>query len=195
LDWVILRPGFVVAPNAYGGSALVRGLAGFPLCVPLPAASVVLQTIAVQDVAETVRLSLADAPSRVVWELVHPDRLTLKDVVLTVRAWLGFAPARVIRVPLLFARLVSGAADMAGLFGWRSPLRTTALKQLLAGAEGNPSAWIEATGIRPKSLAETLAEHPAGVQERWFARAYFAKPLGLVLLAATLAVLALMKGR
>jgi hypothetical protein len=48
---------------------------------------------------------------------------------------------------------------------------------------GDPSAWIAATGIAPASLAETLARYPAGVQERWFARAYLAKPMAIGSLA------------
>ena len=34
LDWVILRPGLVLAPAAYGGSAMLRGLAGLPWVTP-----------------------------------------------------------------------------------------------------------------------------------------------------------------
>lgn len=30
IDWIILRSGLVIAPAAYGGTALLRGLAGFP---------------------------------------------------------------------------------------------------------------------------------------------------------------------
>jgi uncharacterized protein YbjT (DUF2867 family) len=36
LDWVILRPGVVFGPQAYGGTALLRGLAGFPMFIPPP---------------------------------------------------------------------------------------------------------------------------------------------------------------
>ena len=34
ISYAILRPGFVVAPSAYGGSAMVRALAAFPLALP-----------------------------------------------------------------------------------------------------------------------------------------------------------------
>ena len=30
LDWVILRPGLVLAPTVYGGTAMLRGVAGLP---------------------------------------------------------------------------------------------------------------------------------------------------------------------
>ena len=42
LDWVILRPSVVVGRQAYGGSALFRGLAALPL-LPVPAGNTGLQ--------------------------------------------------------------------------------------------------------------------------------------------------------
>jgi hypothetical protein len=45
------------------------------------------------------------------------------------------------------------------------------------GATGDAAAWQAATGIVPQSLDEALAQRPAGVQERWFARLYLLKPL------------------
>jgi hypothetical protein len=56
------------------------------------------------------------------------------------------------------------------------------MRQLAAQVVGDPTGWIADLGIQPKSLAQILAAHPAGVQERWFARLYFLKPLGLVVL-------------
>jgi len=35
LDWVILRPGLVLGPNAFGGTALLRSLAAMPGAIPL----------------------------------------------------------------------------------------------------------------------------------------------------------------
>src|SRR5262249_53064081 len=39
-------------------------------------------------------------------------------------------------------------------------------------------------GIRPKSLAGILAAHPSTVQDRWFARVYFLKPIAIASLSA-----------
>ena len=70
-----------------------------------------------------------------------------------------------------------------GWLGWRSPARSTALAQLAVGVEGEPATWIAATGIKPQSLADILAAHPAGVQERWFAKLYLLKPVAIGTLA------------
>jgi hypothetical protein len=74
-------------------------------------------------------------------------------------------------------------ADVAGWLGWRSPARTTALAQLGVGVVGNPSGWMDTTGIKPRSLDAILAERPANVQDRWFARLYWLKPVAILGLA------------
>jgi hypothetical protein len=51
------------------------------------------------------------------------------------------------------------------------------------GISGDPGPWIEAIGIAPSSLEETLARIPPSVQEKWFARLYILKPLVIGLLA------------
>lgn len=73
--------------------------------------------------------------------------------------------------------------DAASLFGWRPPVRTTARLEIARGATGDSRQWVETTGIRPTSLQSALCAAPATVQDRWFARLYFLKPLIFVVLA------------
>ncbi|MCH8169483.1 MAG: NAD(P)H-binding protein, partial [Proteobacteria bacterium] len=49
LEWVILRPGLVIGPDATGGTALLRGLAAFPLVQPLVLGDAPVQTVALAD--------------------------------------------------------------------------------------------------------------------------------------------------
>jgi hypothetical protein len=42
---------------------------------------------------------------------------------------------------------------------------------------GDPSAWIAATGIAPKTLTEAMGRHPATIQDKWFARLFLVKAL------------------
>ena len=183
-DWVILRPGLVLAPAAYGGTALVRGLAGLPLVTPVAAGDSIVQVVSVHDVAESVLRALAPrAPARVTWDLVHPEKTNLAGLVRAYRAWLGLAPRPVVRVPDWMARLTSRVADGLAFLGWRSPLRTTSIKQLAAGVTGDPAQWMAQSLIAPRSLDDIFAETPSSVQERWFARLYFLKPLGIAAVA------------
>ena len=184
LDWAILRPGLVLAPAVYGGSAMLRAIAAFPGVTPLIAADSRVQVVSVEDVAETAARCLRPgAPVRATWDLAHPQVHTLRDIVVGIRRWLGFASRPIVRVPQFIARAVGLVADALGLLGWRSPARTTALKQLEAGVVGDPAPWIAATGIAPMSLDDILARRPASVQDRWFARLYLLKPIAIVGLA------------
>ena len=89
LDWVILRPSVVVGRQAYGGSALFRGLAALPV-MPRLADTGPLQVVQLDDLVRTVLFFLQpDAPSRVALEIAGPERLSLDEVLIAYRRWLG----------------------------------------------------------------------------------------------------------
>jgi uncharacterized protein YbjT (DUF2867 family) len=185
LDWVILRPALVLAPQVYGGTAMLRGLAGLPWIVPMIKADARIQVISVDDVAETVARCLEPkAKTSVRWDLAHPQVHTLGGMVAALRGWLGLSPQRPWQVPRLLARGIASLADALGYLGWRSPARSTALRQLGAGVVGDPEPWMTATGIKPASFDDMLRRQPSGVADRWFARLFFLKPLAILALAA-----------
>lgn len=176
LEWIILRPGLVFASAAYGGTALLRGLAGFPGFTPVVFGDSLIQVIGAEDVAEAVVRCLApEAPTRVSLDLVHAEALTLVDLVGRLRGWLGLAPAPTVRLPPILARLTAFTSDGLAWLGWRSPMRTASLEQLRMGVRGR-SDDAARLGLAPRSLDALLAASPSGVQERWFAGSYFAKP-------------------
>lgn len=177
LDWVILRPSVVVGRAAAGGSALFRGLAALSLLPKVPDAGP-LQIVQLDDVTETVAFFVhSSAPSHLTLEVAGPERLRFEEVVAAFRAWLGWRPARSIDVPGWLFGLAYRLGDLAGLLGWRSPMRTTARREIVRGAVGDPSEWRRVTGIQPRKLSQALQNEPPSVQERWFARLFFLKPL------------------
>ena len=184
LDWLILRPGLVLAPAAYGGSALLRGLAAFPLAIPLVHADAVVQVASIDDVARAVAIAVRiDAPARITVDIASAEPTTLLDIVVALRAWLGLKPAFVLALPTQLAGVGSWVADLLSWLGWRSPLRSTAISQLAARVRGEAGDAARYLGFEPRRLNSILADWPCGVQERWFARLYFVKPLGLASLA------------
>lgn len=184
LDWWILRPGLVLSPQAYGGSALLRALAAMPLVLPVVQAGRLVQTVAASDVAAAVRCCLdGGIPPRRNFDLVEARPHTVAEVVTQLRAWLGLPPAPVLRLPDVLARPVAWIADGLSYLGWRSPLRTTAMHEIAHGVRGDGAAWEAASGVPLSGLAETLQRMPATVQERWFARLFLLKPLLVLTLA------------
>ena len=64
-------------------------------------------------------------------DLVEPKPHSLREVVEHIRHWLGFRPARFeIVLPDFGLAAVSKLADFLSCLGWRSPLRSTAVKVL-----------------------------------------------------------------
>ncbi|WP_158811477.1 SDR family oxidoreductase [Beijerinckia sp. L45] len=182
LAWIILRPGLVLAPAAFGGTALLRGLAAMPL-VPVLFSESRVQLIGVDDVAAAVLRALAvDARVRVSIDLVHAEMFSLAGLVRALRGWLGFRPAREVWIPTSAAAVAARLADMLALLGWRSPMRSTTLDQLRGGISGDATMTARLLGREPRSLHAILVDAPAGVQERWFAKSYFLKPLMLTVL-------------
>src|SRR5690606_35099174 len=177
LDWVILRPSVVVGPPAYGGSALLRGLAALPVWPVMPGTGP-LQLVHLDDVLALIEnLLKPHAPARHVLEVVGPRSFTFAEAVGMFRNWLRFAPARSIRLPPWLARAAFRVGDLVSLLGWRPPLRSTAGVEIAFGATGDREALRRLTGFETRDVEQMLAREPASVQERWFARLYFLKPL------------------
>jgi uncharacterized protein YbjT (DUF2867 family) len=184
LDWIILRPSVVVGRPAYGGSALFRGLASLPVLPVMPNTGL-LQVVQLDDVADTVLFFLAPgAPARLTLELAGPERLPFAEVVRTYRRWLGWREPRIHRLPAWVAGGLYRLGDAAGRLGWRPPMRSTARREIVRGAIGDPREWSRLTGITPRSLSAALASEPASVQERWFAALYLLKPVLFSVLSA-----------
>ena len=161
LEWVILRPSVVVGRQAYGGSALFRGLAALPV-MPRVAGAGPLQVVQLDDVVRTVLFFMQpDAPTRVVLEIAGPERLSLEEVLIAYRRWLGFGEARFVTVPGWLVGAACRLGDLIGLLGWRPPLRSTTRRELMRGAVGDPAPWMRLTGIEP-----ARAERRAGSRAR-----------------------------
>jgi uncharacterized protein YbjT (DUF2867 family) len=181
VPFVILRPGFVVAPAAYGGSALLRALAALPFGLAVRDAERPFAATNVTDIARTIavvahRWRDGERGWKAVWEVMARAPSTVGDVIDAFRQRLG-GPARRIALPSWLLTLGARAGDLVAHLGWAPPVRSTALQEIRRGVTGNPEPWIAATRIEPAPLA-TMARHlPTTVQERWFARLYLIKPL------------------
>ena len=184
LDWVILKPGLVIAPTAYGGTSLLRTLAAIHWVQPVILGDAQVQTVAVADVARSALRAATDpALARQAFDLVEPDPHTLADIILAFRRWLGFGEAPLVPLPAIFGKATARLADLAGRLGWRPPLRSTSLAVLEAGVTADPDPWRRANGETLSPLSETLARIPATRQERQYASTQLLFPVPAVLFA------------
>lgn len=183
LDWTVLRPSLVYGEGSYGGTSALRGLAGLPFVTPLVGdGSTSFRPIHIRDLVETVaRVVEGDCLARRTTEPVGPEVLSLRAIVARYRRWLGLGPALELSIPLPVMRAMGRVVDVAG----GGPMGSAGLQQLLAGNAGHEPAGVfeRAIGFTPASMDERLAERPAGTQDLWHARLYFARPLLRLVLA------------
>jgi uncharacterized protein YbjT (DUF2867 family) len=177
LGWIVLRPSIVVGRNVYGGTALIRALASLPI-LPMGPRDALVQPVQVSDLAGVVSYFLRpNAPVKNVLEVAGPERMRLSQMIAQYRTWLGYRPARVFRIPAWLEAFMFRLGDLVSWFGWRPPVRTTALKQLQRDVVGDDKGWTSLTGINAASLPDALVRDPVSVQERWFAKLFLLKPL------------------
>jgi uncharacterized protein YbjT (DUF2867 family) len=191
-NWLIVKPSLVIGQGSYGGTSLMRGLAGLPLVLPVPGQGRErFQPIALDDLAAGIaRLAARNEPARMTLHAAGPETISVRDILLAYRAWLGFGKARVLDVPTPMLRLMLWLGDTAGLLGYATPARTTSLVQMRFDALVDGGAFARATDLPIKGFSETLKASPATLQDRLHARSVFAIPL----LHVTLAVFWILTG-
>ena len=188
IPYVILRPGFVIAPSAYGGSAMLRALAALPIDLPKAEAAIPFQPVAVEDISSAIAWLAGrdigdEAANAVTWDLMQPEPVTLGGVIGQFRRAFGTTTMRRVRLPGFLLDLGAKAGDLASLLGWMPPMRTNAIAELRRGVSGDPAAWMLATGIVPKTLAQAAGTRAATIQDKWFARLFLIKALVIASLA------------
>lgn len=185
LDYAILRPGLVIGPDSYGGSTLLRALAGLPIVQPVAHADARVHTVALDDVArETAAWALGERPCPADLDLVADTPVRLADLIASLRHRLGYEHVRIAALPAWTASLAGRLGDLAGLFGWRSPLRSTAMTVMADGVEGDPAPLRGVTGRSLRGLDETLREIRGLAQERSYAKVFWLRPLIVLTLSA-----------
>ena len=120
INWLIVKPSLVIGRGSYGGTSLLRGVAGLPWLLPLPGpATERFQPIALDDLARGIaRLTVSGEPARTTLHAAGLEALSVRDILVAYRAWLGFPEARAIVVPRpCFARcFVSAMPQVCSAF-------------------------------------------------------------------------------
>lgn len=184
--FIVVRPGFVIATAAYGGSALIRALAALPFDLPLRERDARFSATAMADLCETVAQIAArwrdgDRDWRKTWDVMEQAPGTVGDIVAAFRNHNG-GPRPLLATPGWALAPGALAGDLVSLLGWRPPMRSTAIAEMRRGVRGDPHGWMNDTGISPRSAREAVAATPATIQEKWFARLYLLKALALTML-------------
>ncbi len=183
LDWLILRPSVVIGDAAYGGSALLRGLAALPV-VPVMANMPPLQPVLLDDVLSSIEHFIVPAAAaRLTLDLAGPETWRFEDLVAGFRRWMRWPPARTVALGPVLSAALFRLGDAAAWLGWRPAMRTTAGRELRSATLVDDAARHAQPDVVLRGPSAFFAARPASVQERWFARLFFVKPLLIACLA------------
>lgn len=174
---VVFRPSVVYSVSgSYGGTSLLRALAGFPGMQWLPGnGHWRVQPLAAEDLGELVARAAGNA-STGIYEVGGPAPLSLRDYQRQWRRWLRIPGERVVAVPEACVSLVVNVMEALG----RGPVGRTMWRMLRRGNITTTDAAdrLQADfGVRPRALSEALAQAPSQVQDRWQAQLYFLAPV------------------
>ena len=177
LSSVVLRPSVVYSVSgSYGGTSLLRALAGFPGIQWLPGdGRWRVQPVAAEDLGELVARAAAGTMTGI-YEVGGPASLSLRDYQQQWRRWLRVPGDHAIAVP---EGAVSLSVHVMETFG-RGPVGLTMWRMLRRGnttASDAADRLADDFGMRPRSLGEALAMAPSQVQDRWQAQLYFLAPV------------------
>ncbi len=184
LNWTIIRPSLVVGPGSNGGVLLLRGLAGLPFIIGLPAAGEQgdpkFQPLTLDDLSLAVLKLVEDGADEWAGETIYAvgrEVLGLSEIVLKFRRWLGFGPARFVYVPRWVLAPLLMVGDLMSYFGNRSSFRSASLKQMDYFTRHDVDEFQRLLGAPPQSLSAYLSARPADLADRQQARCVFLVPL------------------
>ncbi len=181
--WV-LKPGLVIGSEDYGGTALLRMLAAFPLVQPIAYPNTPVQSIGMDDLCQAVLAAVKGTLPQGSYDLVEDNAQTLSTVIARTRHWLGFPAAWfAIPTPHFLVRAIAYVADQLSRLGWRSPLRSTAMTLMEQGVTGDPAPYRQATGRSVMELAGIYRGLHASRTHRTSARLSLLTPLIVVVLS------------
>ena len=170
--YTIFRPGLILAPSAYGGTALLRMLAAIPIFHAVSFPKTRIQTIALSDICYAVELAIiGKLPDKFECDLVEEQTQNLSDLVIKLRSWLGFKAAKFkLTFPKTATHVISKCADVLSWMGWKTPLRSTSIKVLQDGIVGDPTPWNSLNLFEISPLSQTLSRMRATAEDRLSAR-------------------------
>ncbi|RLJ98996.1 uncharacterized protein YbjT (DUF2867 family) [Ruegeria conchae] len=177
------KPGLVIGQSDYGGTALLRMLAAVPFVQPVAFPGTPVQCVGMRDLCAAVLSAIRDDLPPGSYDLVEDTPQPLSRVLSVTRHWLGFSPAHLtITMPPKVTKVVAAVADLLGYLGWRSPLRSTAMKVMAQGVTGDPEPYRRATGRSLAGLEEIYGGLACAKEHRLTARMTLLMPVVIAVL-------------
>jgi len=173
LNSVIFYPSMVIGRGG-DSTTLFSAMASLPIMPIIGKGDQQLQPIHIDHLKDNLLELLKNWPTEShSFELVGAKSISLLNLFSLLRKWLQMKPTFAFFIPIVLMKLSAALNDRLN-FG---PLTTDNLKMLLAGNCGNPTPISDVTGIKPKSIEDSLQNTPVTSADIWHARLIFLQPL------------------
>jgi uncharacterized protein YbjT (DUF2867 family) len=173
LNSVIFYPSMVIGRGG-DSTTLFSAMASLPIMPIIGKGDQELQPIHIDHLKDNLLELLKNWPIEGhSFELVGAKSISLLNLFALLRKWLQMKPTFALFIPIILMKFSAALNDRLN-FG---PLTTDNLKMLLAGNCGNPIPISDVTGIKPKSIEESLQKTPVTSADIWHARLIFLQPL------------------
>lgn len=188
LSSIVLRPSVVYSPaGSYGGTSLLRALAGFPGFQWMPGdGRWLLQPISAEHLGKLVARAISHG-SAGIYQVGGEHPLSLREYQNMWRHWLRIPGSTVLRVP---EGLVSAQVWLWERLG-SGPVGQTMWRMLRRGSILHKSEYDRLKrefDFAPSGVFEALQMHPSQTQDRWHAQLYFLAPSLRIAAAALWAI-------
>lgn len=165
-NWLVCRPGNVYGPGDQVISLLLKSVRMLPAIPVVGWGPHPFQPVAAADLGQALARAVErDEPARQVLELAGDEVVTVNDVLDVLERITGRSPLR-LPVPEWMASVGVDAADALGV---DLPVNKEQITMLLEGSvieEGRPNALTTVFGVRPRPLAQGLAELADSLPEK-----------------------------
>lgn len=165
-NWLVCRPGNVYGPGDQVISLLLKSVRMLPAIPVIGWGNHPFQPVAAADLGQALARAVErQEPARQVLELAGEHVVTVNDVLDELERITDRSPIR-LPVPEWMA---SAGADAADALGVHLPVNKEQITMLLEGnviEPGKPNALTTVFGVRPRSLAQGLAELADSLPEK-----------------------------
>lgn len=179
LNWTIIKPSIVYGHGAKS-MTFFKALAALPFTPLIAQGDQLVQPLHVDDLCLSVHKALS---TRLLdyqgIDAIGPEPISMRQLYCTLKTWLGIKQKRFFNIPYGLSLFVAGLGEIMG----NTPMTRAAVQMLQNGNTGNVEKFVEATGITPRSLENTIMSTPPLANETAYAKRFFLYPLLRISLA------------
>jgi uncharacterized protein YbjT (DUF2867 family)/uncharacterized membrane protein YphA (DoxX/SURF4 family) len=169
VDYAILHPSIVYGDDGKS-TALFQALASLPFIPIIGDGSQLLQPIAIEDLIQTVKISILSKEKNIELDLVGEDPITYEGLLQGFRRRLGYKPSKAIAIPTFGTDIIGKILD-------EPTVNHDNIIMLNEGNTADVKPLSKFLGYMPKGIEKNLFQKDAYNAQKLYASLYLVRPL------------------